>query len=51
MAVKPAAPVTPSVSPDILRLASSKDLSVSAIAHEAKRLEAKKGEEVVIKLH
>jgi len=45
---KPA--VTEPVSPDIIRLATS-NLSVSAIANEAKRLEAKKGEEVVIKLH
>jgi hypothetical protein len=47
---KPApAPMTPKVSPGIMRLATSSDgLSVAAIAHEAQRLEDK---EVVIKLH
>jgi hypothetical protein len=46
---KPAAPMTPKVSPGIMRLATNSDgLSVAAIANEAKRLEDK---EVVIKLH
>lgn len=45
---KPA--VTPTVSPDIIRLANS-TLSVSGIAHEAQRLQARQGEEVEIKLH
>lgn len=39
------------VSPDIIRLANNDDLSISAIAHEAHRLSAKEGEEVVIELH
>lgn len=43
--------MTPPVSPDIIRLATSNDLSVSVIAHEAERLEAKNNDdEVVIKL-
>ncbi len=37
-----------SVSPGIMRLASNKDLSISAIAHEAHRLESN---EVVVSLH
>lgn len=44
---KPAVPKQ--VSPDIMRLASNDDLSISAIAHEAHRLQDK--EEVVINLH
>lgn len=39
------------VSPDIMRLANNNDLSISAIANEAHRLEAKDNEEVVINLH
>jgi hypothetical protein len=46
----PPAPVPPPVSPDIMRLASNDDLSISAIAHEAHRL-TEGQEEVVIKLH
>lgn len=42
--------VTPAVSPDIIRLANNNDLSISAIANEAHRLESKDGEEVVISL-
>lgn len=42
--------VPPAVSPDIIRLANNNDLSISAIAHEAHRLEASDGEEVVISL-
>lgn len=37
-------------SPGIIRLANNPDLSISAIAHEAQRLQ-KKDDEVVIKLH
>ena len=40
-----------SVSPDIMRLANNNDLSISAIANEAHRLEVKDNEEVVINLH
>lgn len=43
----PAQPMAQTVSPDIMRLAGNKDLSISAIAHEAHRLEEK---EVVISL-
>jgi len=46
-------PVTPSeapVSPDIMRLASNNDLSISAIAREAHRIEDKDEQEVVISL-
>jgi hypothetical protein len=50
-AQKPASAIPPAVSPDIIRLANNGDLSISAIAHEAHRLSAKEGEEVVIKLH
>jgi hypothetical protein len=51
-AQKPAASaMPPAVSPDIIRLANNDDLSISAIAHEAHRLSAKEGEEVVIELH
>ncbi len=46
----PPAPVPPPVSPDIMRLASNDDLSISAIAHEAHRLTGGE-EEVVINLH
>jgi hypothetical protein len=48
---KPAKPLTQTVSPDIMRLASNNDLSISAIAHEAHRLEDGDEGEVVIKLH
>lgn len=48
---KPAKPLTQTVSPDIMRLASNKDLSISAIAHEAHRLQEGDEGEVVIKLH
>lgn len=42
---------TEAVSPDIMRLATSKDLSISTIAREAQRLRDKEdGEEVVISL-
>lgn len=47
VAQKPA--VTPAPSPDIIRLAENKNLSVSTLAREAERL--KKGAEVEIKLH
>jgi hypothetical protein len=49
---KPAqqAPVPRPVSPDIMRLASNDDLSISAIAHEAHRL-SEGQDEVVINLH
>jgi len=43
--------VTRQVSPGIMRLASNKDLSISAIAHEAHRLEEGDEGEVVIQLH
>ena len=39
------------VSPDIMRLANNNDLSISALANEAHRLENKDNEEVVINLH
>lgn len=48
---KPAKPLTQTVSPDIMRLASNNDLSISAIAHEAHRLQEGDEGEVVIKLH
>ena len=48
---KPAKPLTQTVSPDIMRLASNNDLSISAIAHEAHRLQDGDEGEVVIKLH
>ncbi len=44
-------PLTQTVSPDIMRLASNNDLSISAIAHEAHRLQEGDEGEVVIKLH
>lgn len=46
--VTPPSPVA--VSPDTIRLANNKDLTISAIAREAHRLEKKGGEEVVISL-
>lgn len=46
----PKEPVTPAVSPDIMRLANNNDLSISAIAREAHRLEDKNDTEVVISL-
>lgn len=39
------------VSPDIIKLANNSDLSISAIAREAHRLEEHDGNEVVINLH
>lgn len=48
---KPQASSPETVSPDIIRLATSKDLSISTIAREAQRLRDKEvGEEVVISL-
>lgn len=46
------APSETTVSPDIMRLATSKDLSISTIAHEAERLQKKhlEDEEVVVPL-
>lgn len=38
-------------SPDIMRLANNNDLSISALANEAHRLESRDNEEVVINLH
>jgi hypothetical protein len=46
----PEPPVPQTVSPDIMRLASNDDLSISAIAHEAHRLSDEQ-DEVVINLH
>ena len=43
--------MTEPVSPDIMRLASNNDLSISAIAHEAHRLQEGDEGEVVITLH
>jgi len=48
---KPEKPLTQTVSPDIMRLANNNDLSISAIAHEAHRLQEGDEGEVVIKLH
>ncbi len=48
---KPAKPLTQAVSPDIMRLASNNDLSISTIAREAHRLEEGDEGEVVIQLH
>ena len=45
-----AGPIPLPTSPDIMRLANTKDLSISALAHEAHRLEAKDEGEVVISL-
>lgn len=50
-APKSKAPIKPAVSPGIIRLANSNNLSISAIANEAHRLQTKEGSEVVIKLH
>lgn len=44
-------PSVQEVSPDIMRLANNNDLSISALANEAHRLEDKSDEEVVINLH
>lgn len=46
---QPTTPSKPTVSPDILRLASNDDLSISAIANEAHRHDD--DEEVVVNLH
>jgi hypothetical protein len=46
----PAPTMKAPASPGIIRLANNPDLSISAIAHEAQRLQ-KRDEEVVIKLH
>lgn len=46
-----ASAMTATVSPDIIRLANNNDLSVSAIAHEAHRLEEGDEGEVIISLH
>lgn len=44
--------MTPAVSPGIMRLAHNDDLSISAIAREAHRLQGdNEGEEVIISLH
>lgn len=43
--------MTPPVSPDIMRLANNNDLSIQAIANEARRISEQESEEVVIKLH
>jgi hypothetical protein len=48
---KPAQPLTRTVSPDIMRLASNNDLSISAIAREAHRLGKSDEKEVVVNLH
>lgn len=48
---KPAEPLTQTVSPDIMRLASNNDLSISAIANEARRIGEGEEAEVVINLH
>jgi len=47
---QPTPAVPPKVSPDIIRLASNDDLSISALAHEAHRLQPN-NDEVVIQLH
>lgn len=49
-APEPKAPSEPQVSPDIMRLATNNDLSISAIASEAHRIEEKDDNEVVISL-
>jgi hypothetical protein len=46
----PTKPLPETVSPDIMRLANTKDLSISALAHEAHRLEDD-NQEVVVNLH
>lgn len=43
--------MTPPISPDIMRLANNNDLSIQAIANEARRISEHEDEEVVIKLH
>lgn len=48
---KAASTMTPAVSPDIMRLANNNDLSISAIAREAHRLQEGDEGEVVITLH
>jgi hypothetical protein len=48
---KAASAMTAQVSPDIMRLANNNDLSISAIAHEAHRLQEGDEGEVVISLH
>ena len=47
---KAQAPSPEAVSPDIIRLATNKDLSISTLAREAKRLQDKENEEVVVSL-
>lgn len=44
-------PSVQEVSPDIMRLANNNDLSISALANEAHRIEDRDNEEVVINLH
>jgi hypothetical protein len=46
----PTRPMNTQPSPDIMRLANTKDLSISALAHEAHRLEGNDEEEVVVSL-
>ena len=46
----PARPMNTQPSPDIMRLANTKDLSISALAHEAHRLEGNDEGEVVVSL-
>lgn len=43
--------MTPHLSPDIMRLANNKDLSIQTIANEAHRAQQREQDEVVIKLH
>jgi len=50
LANEPKTPSEPAVSPDIMRLATNNDLSISAIASEAHRIENKNDGEVVISL-
>ncbi len=50
VAQPPITPIDEQPSPDIMRLANNNDLSISAIAREAHRLEEDEGEEVVISL-
>jgi hypothetical protein len=50
MTPPPARPMNTQPSPDIMRLANTKDLSISALAHEAHRLEGDDEGEVVISL-
>lgn len=44
------APSPKAISPDIIRLATNKDLSISTLAREAQRLQEKDSEEVVVSL-